>query len=129
MTNERARLCESHERQRLVEQLIQYLDRRQNVIALQRYEDRFNARIEASATARYQQEMYQQHAELVANQPVAPAAAGRIETSFDPRVAAGVTALVSNGYLSASDFGWLGLFLPEEYAPILGGETFVRSCG
>ena len=129
MTNERARLCESHERHRLVEQLIQYVDRRQNVLGMQRYEDRFAARVQASATAQYQKNMYTKYSNLASKKPTAPAAVARIGTDLDPRIAAGITGLVQNGYLSASDFGWLGLFLPEEYAPILSGDTLMRSCG
>ena len=129
MANERARLCQSHERERLVEQLMQYRERRQNVLALHRYEDRTKEKIKKSAVAQYQKAQYEEHASLQNGHTAAPVAAGRIGMNFDPRITTGITELVKNGLLSASDFGWLGLYLPEEYVASLSADTYVRSCG
>lgn len=40
----------------------------------------------------------------------------KIGDRLDPRIGAGVKSLVQAGYFSVSDFGWMALYLPEEYA-------------
>jgi len=108
MSTELARLCESGERDRLVEQLHQYRERRQNLLGLDQYHEWFAEKVASSKLAQYQSEQFQ--------------------TITDRRLVAALSNLIVNGYLSPSDFGWMGLYLPEEYADALSVGRRAKAC-
>jgi len=124
MRTERARFCQDHERQRLVEQLNQYAERRQNVLAVERATDRmFRSKMAKILRARHK--AFQ---DMLGEGKQVPALPGRIGDEIDPRVIVEMRQLVRDGLLSSGDFGWLGLYLPEEYAPALSEDVVVNSC-
>ncbi len=123
MRTQAQRFCNLSERQRLIEQLIQYRDRRQNVLA-----------VVATRRALMSSRMAQR--QLAGMQAVAEASGETLALPTDPgtdtispRILRGVTYLVENGLLARSDFGFFGLYLPEEYLPALMTERTVATCG
>jgi len=128
MSTELARLCESGERDRLVEQLHQYRERRQNLLGLDQYHEWFAEKVASSKLAQYQSEQFQTITEANTDVTPAPKAAWRIGTDLDRRLVAALSNLIVNGYLSPSDFGWMGLYLPEEYADALSVGRRAKAC-
>jgi hypothetical protein len=116
MSKHKERLCESAERKRLAAQLLQFKERRQNVLG---YERALAALVSTPAAA---------HAAAMftaIDDGIREDAAPRrpklqsIGEDMDQRVVDAIAALNREGYLTASDFSRFGLFLPSEYAAAL----------
>ena len=122
MATERARFCSADERQLLVSQLMEYKERRMNAFAFEKFRDK---KIE-------DHEMYRQA--MRDEGGIVPAPLKFAKVNLDPEVDAGLLRqlkfLVSNGYISAADFGYYGLLVPTEYEPALnGGADRYAPCG
>jgi hypothetical protein len=121
MANDKARLCEPSERKRLVEQLVTFKERRQNVLAFER------AREALLATPMAQFAMKMGEMTNSRNGPVGRPFLGE---EIDERITNAVAGLNREGYLTATDFSFMGLFLPAEYAPALAkNASGVARCG
>lgn len=104
------RLCEPYQKQRLVEQLMEYLDIQQHMIAMEQARLKI---VKENGTA-----------------TPAPTARPSFNEKLDPRIGNGLKKLTQNGYISPTDFGWYGLVLPRKYAPyISGGVIGTNVCG
>jgi len=117
------RFCNRAERDRLIEQLLQYRDRRQNVLA-----------VAVTRDAMMRSRLAQQ--QMMGMKVAAEASGQSIDALPEPssdtisrRVLHGLTYLVENGLIARSDFGFFGFYLPEEYLPALMTERHVASCG
>ena len=119
MATQTQRFCQPSERQRLVEQLMQYKDRRQNALAVERVRDA----ILKTAGAQHQIRMMRM---VKGGTPrnINP----KIGNELDQRIGVALAKLHTNGFISPSDFSWMGLVLPAEYAPFLTGEVTNASC-
>lgn len=121
----RERLCNSADRQRLVEQLMHYRDRRQDIFAINGVLEQIN--VFATTKADY---ILPKYLPSKIKDGKRIAATTRIYDNLHPRLAKEMATLVANGYLSASDFGYFGLYLPELYTPVLTETPVVqRLCG
>ena len=111
MATERARFCLADERAVLVGQLNAYKERRQNVLAFEKYRDKAVAKREDYRERKRAQ-----------GEPV-PAPLNISKAKMNPEIDSGLLAqlelLVRNGYVSAADFGYYGLYVPGEYADTL----------
>lgn len=103
LKNNEARLCQTYQKQRLVEQLMEYLDIRQHMIAME--QTRFDVLGDNSATGIYP----------------------KLDKKLDRRIGIGLKELTQKGYLSGTDFGWYGLALPEKYAPYIARNVTQES--
>jgi hypothetical protein len=112
MSRHTGRLCHPDERQHLVAQLLQYKDRRQNVLGLERSREK----LMSSPATQQAAESFQK---LNPKGRSPGAAFPSIGNEIDERIGVAITALNRRGLLTASDFYWLGLFLPSEYAAFL----------
>ncbi len=123
MQSQAHRFCHPAERARLVEQLLQYRDRRQNVLA-----------IEASRNAMMKNRAAQQQLAIVKS---IAASSGQtlaaepepVGDEIDSEVMRSLAHLVANGLMARSDFGYMGLYLPEEYVSALMTEKTAATCG
>jgi len=118
MQTEPQRLCAPAERTRLVEQLAVYKNLHANVSAAAVLYLRFLD----SDIGKKRLRQLQARGDAPADDALHP--------ELDPRVTQQLLALVQAGYLSASDFGFMGFVLPEEYIAFLTVEGPVgRACG
>jgi hypothetical protein len=127
------RLCDAAERQRLVDQLMQYRTLRQHLLAIERARDSELEHVKKSPFGQYAMEMMEITGEWegtreAKNPPVRKPSIGK---QIDPRIASGLAELKRRGFISLSDFTWFVIFAPEEYAPFLDRKEAVeiRSCG
>ena len=97
------RFCQEYHRHRLVEQLLAYLDIRQQMIAMEM------SRIELL------KKRYTSRAQDASWRKIYP----RIDNDLDHRIGNGLIELIHHGYISSLDFGWQGIILPRKYAPFL----------
>jgi hypothetical protein len=99
------RLCDPSERRRLVEQLVAFKDKRQSVLAWERGRDALLATPMFQFGAKMK--------EMSDGQSLALPILGDV---LDERITSGIANLNREGLLTAADFSFMGLFLPEEYA-------------
>lgn len=119
MTKDVQRLCDPDERKRLVEQLTQFRERRAAILSLKEAKDRINTDKLKGRRLRVTEEV------VSARWNMPPG-----ETQLDPSLGARLSGLVQQGYLSAKDFGYFGLYLPAEYAPYLDQPgSYAPRCG
>lgn len=122
MATERTRFCAPAERAQLVEQLMDYKEKRQNVLAFEKYRDK----------AIIAHKMFADSQRLAGASPPPPHGLPLtvMNPEIDPALLAQVEFLVKSGYLSPADFGYYGMYIPTEYHGSLtvGAETFAR-CG
>ena len=125
METEKPRFCYPTERQRLVKQLMIYRTLRQHLIGYeQSYARMFNNPMAQQILAFGRQMM-----EGDPNFKEPRKANLEIGKDLYGKMAKALTTLNQEGYIKASDFGWSGLVLPEEYAPYLSDEaTNIRKC-
>jgi len=121
MNTNKKRFCNRAERMRLVEQLIQYKNRRQNALGVQRNRERLLASRQARQMVRMSRMIDNANKPRATNFP-------RVGKQIDARIAQAIKNLREEGYLAASDFGWFGLILPAEYAPMLSGSSSAPQC-
>lgn len=107
MAMERQRFCFAEERKLLVDQLMAYKERRQNVMGLERYWTKMNERHEQFRDAQ------REKGELVP--PPMDIPKFDIEDDIDPNLLAQLENLVVNGYIGPADFGYMGFYVPGEY--------------
>ena len=126
MQTDRGRLCNAADRERLVEQLMAYRDVRQSIVAINGAMDELNAF--ARAYPSYQLPAYLNPSMGADGTMVASKTP--MGDTINPRITSGLAVLVTNGYLSPSDFGYFGLYLPEEYVDVLTETPIVQHlCG
>lgn len=126
MTIQPKRLCHPAERKHLVAQLLQYKDRKQNVIAVYREirEVLSNPMTQLGMTLEDRVNGTKGRVEMV-NELLQK----QWDTGIDPRILEAIAKLNRAGLLTASDFWPLGLYLPSEYAPVLRrSEAGTPSC-
>jgi hypothetical protein len=111
MATELKRLCFAEERQFLVGQLLDYKEKRQNVLAFEKYRDK-------TVTSYNAYRETQRAAGLEAPRPLEITDA-KMDPNFDAGLLQRIEFLVKNGYFSAKDFGYRGFYVPEEYADVL----------
>ncbi len=118
MRTDISRFCHQSERKLLVNQLIDYKQKRQNVLAFEKYRDKVVASREALRKSR------KERGEPIPDRLDITNA--KIPQEFNPTIIASIEYLVKNGYLSAADFGYYGLYVPEEYQKSLslGSERY-----
>ena len=119
MNTYKERLCHQSERTRLVGQLRQYLTVHQHVLGVQRNRQELMKGKMANSMAKQFKKWdamindgKKKRRRVVVEPPIIP-------ETIDSRISARLAALTRDGYISASDFGWMGLVLPAEYAPYL----------
>ena len=115
---ELARLCMASHRKRLVAQLLQYRALRQNLFAIER--------VRSAMLRNPMARVFNDIAQKIDGGPQRNYNP-KIGKKIDARLARNLRVLVQSGYLSASDFGFLGLFLPAEYAPYLADGVVGQS--
>ena len=112
MATERDRFCHAEERQLLVDQLLEYKERRQNVFAFEKYREKALAK----------REKFNQ-AQIEAGQtpfpPLVFENTATLEREIDPGLLSQLENLVANGYISPTDFGYHGFYLPTEFRDAL----------
>jgi len=112
------RFCDASERKFLVDQLMDYKEKRQNVLAFEKYRDRV-----VTADEEYRKLKRQQ-----GGKPPAPLTISRavLPEEIDAGLLRQIRWLVSNGYIAAKDFGYFGLYVPAEYQSALssGSDRF-----
>lgn len=123
MQKQAHRFCHPAERARLIEQLLQYRDRRQNVLAI---ENSRNAMMKNRAA---QQQLAMMQSIAATSGQKIPTPPEPVGDEINPRVMSNLAHLVANGLMSRSDFGFMGLYLPEEYVPALMTEKTAATCG
>jgi len=111
MATQRQRFCDAGERAVLVEQLMAYKERRQNVLGFEKYRDR-----EVRNWDEYRDFQREQGEPDPGPLKITDV---KIDEDLDPAFLAQMEFLMRNGYLSAKDFGYYGLYVPGEYADIL----------
>lgn len=105
------RFCDPAERKTLVDQLTAYGELREFVLGFEDYRDEAVAKREQ--VRKYQLEI---------GQDLSPLLTLHTETlgeDLDPTVRRNIETLVRNGYLDASDFGYLGFYVPRIYGDTL----------
>ena len=110
MKTEVSRLCNDVHRKYLVAQLMQYRALRQNLLGI----ERARAALLRNPMAKVFQDISQQ-IEGGPRRNSNP----KIGKWLDARLGRNLRILVQSGYISASDFGFMGISLPAEYAPYL----------
>lgn len=125
------RLCASEERARLAEQLTEYRNVKQNIAAIVHARAAFKDSYEADPKARVIKKQYKKYLELTANEKgTTESELQSIVNGIDQRILKELNLLVQKGYLSTKDFGFMGMYIPEEYASALIHEgPTQRSCG
>jgi len=111
LSTELDRLCLADERKFLVAQLMDYKEKRQNVIAFERYRDKI-----VKSFNDFREEQRKSGAKVA---PPIDITDAKMNPDFDARILQNIEALVRNGYLSPKDFGYRGFYVPEEYADVL----------
>lgn len=111
MVTESSRFCSADERQTLVGQLMDYKEKRQTVIAFEKYRDN-------TVTAYNEFRESQREAGVKVAKPL-DMTDKKMDPDFDAAVLRNIEVLVKNGYLSPSDFGYYGLYVPAEYSDAL----------
>ncbi len=122
------RFCHPAERARLVEQLLAYRDRRQNIIAIEGRRKAMlkNPRIQQQLAIMRSLQVIGDGSGTSATPPPEPVFVGDV---IDPKLMDGLAHLVRNGLVSRADFGYMGLYLPEEYVSALMTEKTAATCG
>ncbi len=108
MVTEIGRFCFADERALLVGQLMDYKEKRQSVIAFERYRDKIVTSFNA-----FREEQRISGVKVAAPIDITDA---KMNPDFDAGIIRNLEVLVQNGYLSAADFGYHGLYVPAEYA-------------
>ena len=115
MKTERQRLCNAAHRQKLVRQLMVYRNLREHMFAIERVRDAIASARRASSL----QNTFENVSARIEGRKPRGFYHPKISKKVDARIARQLRILVQNGYLSPSDFGFLGLFQPLEFAPYL----------
>lgn len=110
MQTEPQRLCLAEERAFLVDQLMEYKERRQNVMAFEIYRDK-----EIEAYELYRTQMREGGIE----RPPLDMPKDVMPKEIDPGLLAQLEWLVKNGFIGPVDFGYYGFYVPEEYQETL----------
>lgn len=113
MVTERSRFCVAEERALLVNQLMEYKERRQNAYAYEQLREKIIARHESF------REMKRQQGGDVP--PPLEIAMDALDDTIDAGLLFNLERLVSDGYIAAKDFGYYGFYVPEEYQSALSG--------
>lgn len=111
MATEVNRFCFAEERKFLVDQLMDYKEKRQHVVAFEKYRDGLVASSEAFRE--------DQRKAGVSVPPPLDITDAKMDPEFDATLLQNLELLVKNGYISAKDFGYRGFYVPEEYADAL----------
>jgi len=113
MAKQPARFCSAAERKLLVDQLMDYKEKRQNVLAFEKYRDK----------AIVAHESYRDLKRSQGSAVPPPLEISKVELpeNIDAGLLRQLANLVSNGYISAKDFGYHGLYVPTEYQSALSG--------
>jgi len=113
MATDPARFCSATERKILVDQLMDYKEKRQNVLAYEKYRDKAIIAHES-----YRDLKRNQGAKVP---PPLEISKATLPEEIDGGLSRQLQNLVSNGYISAKDFGYRGFYVPEEYQTALSG--------
>lgn len=118
------RLCDPQERVRLAGQLSHYLHIRENIFGIDRARKKITPALIEEVRMRDANKQYLVSLSERVNNPITTDVSALLampghSKQLDPRIEDGIEALVKAGYLSASDFGFFGLILPNAYAHAL----------
>lgn len=112
------RFCLAEERQLLVEQLMDYKEKRQNVLAFEKMREKAIASRES-----YRDRMREQGGTVP---PSLDFPDETLAEDINPNLLRQLENLVRNGFISPKDFGYHGLYVPVEYQSALsvGADRF-----
>ena len=112
------RFCFAEERKMLVDQLMDYKEKRQNVLAFEKYRDK--------AIAKHEGRRETQRSEGTKVSPPLEIAMDVLPEDIDSGLSRQLENLVRNGYIAAKDFGYYGFYVPSEYQSALsvGSDRF-----
>lgn len=118
MAKQVSRFCFAGERNLLVDQLMDYKEKRQNVLAFEKYRDK--------AVAKHESRRETQRNEGTNVMPPLEISMEVIPEEIDSALLRQLESLVRNGYVSARDFGYYGFYVPSEYQSALsvGSDRF-----
>lgn len=113
MKTNKERFCDPRERKVLVKQLKTYSHIRQAVLGLERARDLMLKNNPLAVMALRRQRKFMS---LMKGRPIASPFAS-IGKRVHPEVIIALTRLIEDGYIRKDDFSWMGITLPEDYAP------------
>lgn len=113
MVTEPGRFCFAGERKVLVEQLMDYKEKRQNALAYEVYREKAVVAHESFRDLKRQQGG--------TIPPPLEVSKDKVGDSLDAGLLMRLENLVSNGYIAAKDFGYYGFYVPDEFQSALSG--------
>ena len=113
MVTEPARFCFAEERKLLVGQLMEYKERRQNALAFELHREKVVVAHES-----FRDLKRQQGGKIP---PPLEISMVTLPEEIDAGLLLNLERLVSNGYISAKDFGYYGFYVPKEFQTALSG--------
>lgn len=113
MATKPERFCLADERKLLVQQLMDYKERRQNALAFEQHREKVLVAHES-----FRDLKRQQGGKIP---PPLDISMETVDETIDAGLLFNLERLVSNGYITAKDFGYYGFYVPSEFQSALSG--------